>query len=70
MAASWRVTGQRQQTKLSGNSEFVDVVVVSFVTIPEDIAGTVEIPLRIYTPESVQSAIDARVAVLQAVHNL
>lgn len=70
MAASWRVTGQRQQTKLSGNSEFVDTIVVSFVTIPEDIAGTVEIPLRMYTPETVENAINERVAVLQAVHNL
>lgn len=70
MAANWRITGQQQQTRLNGNSDFVDVIRVSFVTIPEDIAGMVEIPLRMYTPEAVEHAVNERVSVLQAVHNL
>lgn len=70
MAANWRITGQAQQTRLNGNSDFVEVIRVSFVTIPEDIAGMVEIPLRMYSAEAVESAVNERVAVLQAVHNL
>lgn len=70
MAANWKVTGQRQSSTLDGNSQFRDVIEVSFETIPEQIAGKVSVPLNLYGEEYVRTLIDERVAALKAVHNL
>lgn len=70
MANNWRVTGQRQSSTLDGNGQFRDVMEVSFETLPEGTAGKVSLPLNTYNEETVRDMIDARVAIMQAVHNL
>lgn len=70
MANTWRVTGQRQSSTLNGNGQFVDVIEVSFETLPEQISGKVSVPLPQYGEDYVRTLIDERVAVLKAVHNL
>lgn len=70
MAAGWRITGQRQETMLDGNSQFRDVMRVSFETIPEGYAGNVTIPLNLYSAEAVMAAVEDYVARIKAVHDL
>lgn len=70
MAAGWRVTGQRQETALDGNSQFKDVIRVSFETIPEGYAGNVVIPINMYNEETVATAVEDLASRLKAVHNL
>lgn len=70
MANNWRVTGQRQSSVLDGNGQFRDMMDVSFETIPEGISGKVSIPLGMYNEDTVREALDERVKVMQAIHNL
>lgn len=70
MAAGWRVTGQRQETAIDGNSQFREVIRVSFETIPEGYAGNVIVPVNLYNAETVAEAIEDRVSRLKSVHEL
>lgn len=70
MAAGWRVTGQRQETALDGNSQFRDVIRVSFETIPEGYSGNVVIPINTYNEETVAAAVEDLASRLKAVHKL
>jgi hypothetical protein len=70
MANDWRITGQKQETAIDGNSQFRDVIRVSFETIPEGYAGSVQIPLNMYGPEVVARAVQDRTDILKAVHQL
>ncbi len=70
MAANWRVIAQRQQTELTGQGTFRDVMVVTFEVIPSGTTGNVSIPVAQYTPEFVESAINSRVDSIKAIENL
>jgi hypothetical protein len=70
MAAGWHITGQRQSSVLNGNGGFDDVMEISFQTDPEGISGSVKVPLRVYSDESVRNAVDELAKTMKAVHNL
>lgn len=70
MAQNWRITSQRQSSKLRDGGDFDDVMEVRFETIPEGITGMVEIPLRVYEPEFVANEIERRAANMKAVQGL
>ena len=68
MADAYTVTNQRQTTRLNGGT-FQDVMEVTFQTAT-GATGSVTLPLSQYTPANVKAAIEARVQVLDEVHNL
>jgi hypothetical protein len=68
MAADYVITNQRQTSQLVGGS-FRDVVEVSFQAT-SGATGVVTIPLAQYTEDAVKEAVEARVQVMNAVHNL
>lgn len=70
MAQNWRITTQVQSSKLRPGGDFDDVMEVRFETIPEGIAGLIEVPLRVYEPEFVANEIERRVANIKAVQGL
>lgn len=70
MAMGWRVTNQRAQDELTPSGDFQPVWVITYVTDPEGVVGTVKIPSRLYTAEYVQEQIEQQVSVNKAVHNL
>lgn len=70
MAADWKVVSQRQQTQLTGQGTFRDVMVVTFEVIPSGTTGNISIPLNQYTSEFVESAINQRVADIKAIESL
>lgn len=69
MADAWKVTNQRQTTALSSGGTFQDVMEVTFQTTSGTV-GSVRIPVNQYSPDAVKTAIDARVAQIDAVHAL
>jgi hypothetical protein len=70
MAAGWRVVQQRAQDELTPAGTFEAVWVVTYVTDPEGITGSVKVPGRLYTEEYVRDAIENIVARNKAVANL
>ena len=70
MAATWKVTNQRQQEELTAGGQFRTVIIVSFETIPSGTVGSVTIPKAQYGPEFVASAIDEYVKNILAVESL
>lgn len=70
MATNWRVTAQRQNSKLNSQGTFDEVMEVHFETLPEGVAGMVEIPLRVYDADYVAEIIDNRVTSIKAVSAL
>lgn len=70
MAAGWRVVSQRSQDELSAAGSFEPVWIVTYVTDPEGITGSVKIPARLYTEEYVRDAIENIVARNKAIANL
>lgn len=69
MAQDWQVVAQRQTTDLAPDGRFVDVVEVTFTT-QSGTAGTVRVAEQDYTPDRVRELIQARVDVINAVHQL
>lgn len=67
MAADYSVTAQQASNDLSQSGALIDVIRVSFETIPEGIAGQVTVPAAGYSPETVAAAIEPVVANLKAV---
>lgn len=70
MAMGWRVVNQRSQDNLTPQGTFEPVWVVTYVTEPEGVTGTLTVTDRLYSPEYVGQAIDEAVAKIKAVHNL
>jgi hypothetical protein len=70
MAAGWRVVAQRSQDTLSPQGTFEAVWVITYVTDPEGITGSVSVPQRLYDEEYVRDLIEGVVAKNKAVHNL
>lgn len=70
MATNWRITSQRQSSKLNDGGGFDDVMEVRFETIPEGVPGLIEFPLRVYASDFVASEIERFVARIKAVHEL
>lgn len=70
MAADYTITAQRQTQSLDPQGQVTSVMVVSFQTIPEGVAGSVDVPLAQYTEDAVRSMIEARVQAIRAIHNL
>jgi hypothetical protein len=66
----WRVVNQRSQDELTPSGDFQPVWVVTYVTDPEGVTGTVKVPARLYTEEYVRDTIQGLVDVNKAVHNL
>lgn len=70
MAAGWHVTNQRSQDQLTPQGNFEAVWVITYVTDPEGITGSVTVPSRLYGEEYVRGVIDDIVARNKAVQNL
>ena len=70
MAAGWRVVQQRSQDELSAAGVFEPVWIVTYVTDPEGITGTVKVPARLYAEDYVRDAIESIVARNKAIANL
>lgn len=68
--ATWRVVGQRQYDELVGGTQFVPMVEVTFEIINSGAVGTVTVPQRAYSEESVRAAITPVAATMAAVHGL
>jgi hypothetical protein len=69
MADTWHVTRQVQRSVLQPGGGFGDVITVYFDT-PHGYSGSVDVPLAMFTADEVRKRVDARVAVLDEVHNL
>lgn len=70
MAAGWRVVAQRSQDTLSAQGTFEAVWVITYVTDPEGITGTVTVPARLYDEEYVRDLIEGIVQKNKAIQNL
>lgn len=70
MATNWRVTSQAQRDELTDGGSFEPHMEVNFRTIPEDVAGQIKVPMRLYKAEYVASEIDRVVATMKEVQNL
>lgn len=70
MAMGWRVVNQRSQEDLTPAGTFEPVWVITYVTDPEGITGTVKVPSRLYSEDYVRDQIEHLVARNKAVHNL
>lgn len=67
MAADYEITSQQQGNDLDVSGALIDVMRVNFVVIPEQVAGSVTVPLRNYNPETVAAAIQPQVDLIKAV---
>lgn len=70
MGAGWRVVQQRAQDELTPAGTFEPVWVITYVTDPEGITGSVKVPSRLYTEEYVREVIESIVARNKAIANL
>ena len=70
MAENYTVTAQRQTSTVDAQGNVVPVMAVSFTTRPSGVSGSVDVPLAQYDAENVHNMIAARVAQIEAVHNL
>jgi hypothetical protein len=70
MAATFRVLSQRQSTQLTHDGRFIDVMEITFETLPEQIAGTISVPLTAYNTDNVTQLLTDRAAAMSAVQNL
>jgi hypothetical protein len=70
MATNYKVISQRQTAELTPDSRFIDVVEVTFALVPSGETGSVKVPLSYFTPEHVQSLIEAHVTNMEAVRDL
>lgn len=68
--ATWRVVGQRQYDDLVGGTQFVPMVEVTFEIIDSGAIGTVTVPQRTYSEDTVRAAIAPVAATMAAVHRL
>lgn len=70
MATNWRITNQTPRDELTDGGSFEPHMEISFRTIPEDTAGQIKVPMRLYTPENVRQLIDQYVDTVKAVNEL
>lgn len=68
--ATWRVVGQRQYDELVGGTQFVPTVEITFELLDAGTIGTVTIPLRSYSEETVREAVDRVAQRMAAVHGM
>lgn len=70
MADNFQVTAQRQTNSVDAQGAVVPVMVVSFQVLPSGVTGSVDVPIAAYNADTVRSMIEARVAQIEAVHQL
>lgn len=70
MAAQFRVLVQRQSLELTADSRFVDVIEVTFESLPSGATGTERFLVRDYTPEHVAAVLGERAATLESIAGL
>lgn len=70
MAMGWRVIAQRSQDNLTPQGTFEPVWVITYVTDPEGVTGTLTVPNRLYSADYVSQAIEEQVKTIKDVHNL
>jgi hypothetical protein len=70
MATTWRTLGQRQESAITDQGAFEEVMVVSFETVPGQVKGSVTIPMRFYNADYVRDVIEDRVGNINAVGSL
>lgn len=68
--ATWRVVGQRQYDDLVNGSQFVPMVEITFEIIDSGAVGTVTVPQRTYSEDTVRAAIDPVARTMAAVHGM
>lgn len=69
MADDYTVTGQRQTTIIGPNGQLIQVREVTFQTTA-GVIGHVDVPLNVYSADTVKSMIEADVSTINAVANL
>lgn len=67
MAQDYEITSQQQGNDLDVSGALIDVMRVNFVVIPEQVAGSVTVPLSKYNAETVAAAIEPQVATIKSV---
>lgn len=70
MADTYTITAQQQVTDVSDVTNPIQAMRVSFKSAANGVAGFVTIPLSDYTPSEVARLVGARVADIDAVHEL
>lgn len=70
MADRYQVTDQRPSSHVTRAGQIENTYVVTFVTKPGNITGTVEIPVGQYDPTNVHRILDAQAANLESIANL
>ncbi len=69
MAETWRIISQRQTSQLTADGRFQDVMEIS-VEIATGTVVQIQVPLSLYSAESVKSLIEQRVADVLEVEQL
>lgn len=67
MGTNYTITEQRQTVGFDDAGRPVDIMRVSFTTADGKTAGTVDVPLAIYSADQVAHYVGERVAVIDAV---
>ena len=70
MADTYRVISQRQTNDLTPDGRFVDVMEVTFETIPNQNTGTITVPVAQYNGDNVARLIEDRVKHIMDVESL
>lgn len=71
MAASdplYRITSQRESSRIAPGGGFESIIVVSFVT-RSGASASVDIPKRTYTPDEVRAEVEQLATAMEDVHN-
>jgi hypothetical protein len=69
MAANYTVVSQKQTVSVA-NGTFTPVMQVTFTSNATGAVGEVDVPLTQYSVDNVKALIEARVAIMDAVHAL
>lgn len=70
MADNFTIIGQRRTSKPGPNGQLQDIFQVDFVTKPNNVASTVDVPDTQYNPETVLQLVTQAAANIEAIHTL
>lgn len=70
MADTFKITDQRQTTRLKPNGGFEDVMEIAFTTVPGNVSGQIMVPLPLYNADHVRTEIESYVERINAVGSL
>lgn len=70
MADTYQVTGQQEALDVDDVTNPVRIMLVTFKALPSGVTGSVRVPIKDYSPETVHAAITKYVDNINAVHEL